>query len=170
MEIDILGLLLRWMHIFAAIALFGGTMFQGFALLPAVGNLPESERRPFHDAVRSRWSKVVMVSILFLLVSGLTNYILTIRTFKALGPEYELPKIYHMLFGIKFLLAMVIFFFASVLSGRSEKLQKFRDQAGKWVTLNLILATIVVGISGVLRSTHTGPNIEPPAEAVESVE
>jgi uncharacterized membrane protein len=166
MEIDILGIVLRWMHIFAAIALFGGTIFQRIALHPTVGELDAEQRALVADGVRRRWSKVVMVAILFLLVSGLVNYILTVKAFKALGavnPDDNLPPLFHALWGIKFLLALVVFFFASVLSGRSEGTKRFRENAGKWLTVNLVLATIIVCISGVLRSTHTGPNVKPPA-------
>ena len=35
MDFDIVGIILRWMHILAAIALFGGTIFQRLALVPA---------------------------------------------------------------------------------------------------------------------------------------
>ncbi len=166
MEIDIVGIVLRWMHIFAAIALFGGTIFQRIALHPTVGELDAAQREIVAAGVRRRWSKVVMIAILFLLVSGLTNYILTVRNFKALGavnPDDNLPPLYHALWGVKVLLALVVFFFASVLAGRSEGTKHFRENAGKWLTVNLILATIIVGISGVLRSTHTGPNVKPPA-------
>ena len=102
-----------------------------------------------------------MVSALFLLISGTINLLFTIRLFKP--PNEPLPAYYHMLFGIKFLLALVVFFLASVLAGRSEGTRTFRENASKWLTINLIVATILVCISGVLRSTHTGPNIEPPA-------
>ena len=69
-NIDFVGILLRWMHIFAAIALFGGTIFQRIALHPTVGELDAAQRATVAAAVRRRWSKVVMISILFLLVSG----------------------------------------------------------------------------------------------------
>lgn len=168
MEIDIVGILLRWMHIFAAIALFGGTIFQRIALHPTVGELDAEQRGIIAAGVRRRWSKVVMIAILFLLVSGLTNYMLTVGAFKklaAVDPAYKLPAFYHALWGIKVLLALVVFFIASVLAGRSEGTKRFRENAGKWLTVNLILATIIVCISGVLRSTHTGPNVKPPASA-----
>ena len=161
MEIDFVGIVLRWMHIFAAIALFGGAIFQRLALSPAMSQLPADQQEAVRDAIRRRWSKVVMVSILLLLVSGIVNLILTVRLFK--DPNPKLPTYYHILFGIKFILAMAIFFLASVLSGRSEGTKSFRENASKWLGVTLILATIVVGISGVLRSTHTGPNIKPPA-------
>ena len=156
MEIDYLGILLRWMHIFAAIALFGGSIFQRVALVPASKELAADQRQRLGDAVRRRWSRVVMLSILFLLVSGLVNFVLTINLFKAAG--LKAPTLYHVLWGTKVLLALVVFFFASALAGRGAATQKFRDNAGKWLTVNLVLATLIVAISGVLRSLHTAPN------------
>lgn len=160
MEFDILGIVLRWMHMFAAIALFGGALYQRMVLMPGTADWDEPQRTALRDATVRRWSRVVMIAVLFLLVSGLANYILTIKTFKA--PNPKLPGYYHMLFGIKFMLAFGIFFLASALSGRSEGMRKFRENSRTWLTVTLVLATILVGISGVMRSTHTGPNIEPP--------
>ena len=55
-------LLLRYMHIFGAIALMGGTIFMRFALLPAVGKLDPAVKATLHEQVRSRWSKFVMAA------------------------------------------------------------------------------------------------------------
>ncbi|MDX1961498.1 MAG: hypothetical protein SFX18_00005, partial [Pirellulales bacterium] len=65
---------------------------------------------------------------------------------------------YHSLFGLKFLLALGIFFIASALAGRSAGLQKIRDQAPFWLNVNLALILAVVVISGLLRQTHIGPS------------
>ena len=156
MEFDYLSILLRWMHVFAAIALFGGSIFQRVALLPAGKELAADQRQRLSDEVRRRWSRVVMLSILFLLVSGFVNFVLTINLFKDAG--LKAPSLYHVLWGTKVILALVVFFFASALAGRGAATQKFRDNAGKWLTVNLVLATLIVAISGVLRATHTAPN------------
>ena len=151
MDIDLLGLLFRWLHILPAIAAVGGTMFMRFALLPSVQGLPDETRRGLHEAVRSRWAKVVMASIALLLLSGLYN-IAIIESQKKV-PEDE-QGMYRALFGIKFLLALVIFFIASALVGRSQAFDKIRQNARFWLTLNLVLAVILVCISGALRLTR----------------
>ena len=92
------------------------------ALLPAVAELPESQRPALHEAIRSRWSKWVMGAILFLLISGFYNFF-------TLTGRYQLPKAYHMLFGIKFLLALAIFTLASFLTGRTAVAQRMRQNA-----------------------------------------
>lgn len=157
MDLDYLGILFRWMHILAAITAVGGTIFMRFALLPAVAELPETVRKDFHEAVRSRWARPVQLSILFLLLSGVYNIISMLN-------EYDVAKVrlYHPLFGIKFLLALVIFFLASVLTGRSARTQKFRDNRRLWLTVNLVLAILVVCISGILRKS------DPPKKPVSA--
>jgi uncharacterized membrane protein len=145
-EFNFLGLLFRWIHILAAIAAVGGMIFQRIALMPSLAVLPDESRKALHEAVRSRWSKMVMAGIAFLLASGLYNFVMTWRT-------YYLPGYYHALFGIKVLLALAIFFIASALVGRSPALEGIRRNARFWLTLNLTLAIGLVCISGVLRMT-----------------
>ena len=94
---------------------------------PAIGELPDEARGQLHTALRARWSKIVMACILFLLVSGIINLVLTIKAVK--NEELELAPYYHALFGIKFLLAMAIFFISSLLSGRTALADRFRGQS-----------------------------------------
>jgi uncharacterized membrane protein len=158
MEWDVLGIVFRWLHILAAITAVGGTIFMRFALLPAMAELPEATRKSFHEAVRSRWARPVQLAILFLLISGVFNII-------SMENQYDLSKVrlYHPLFGVKFLLALAIFFLASVLTGRSARTQRFRDNRRLWLTVNLVLAVLVVCISGVLRKS------DPPKKPVSAI-
>lgn len=145
----LLASLFRWMHILAAIAAVGGTIFARLALLPSLQELPEGHRKTLHEAIRSRWSKVVMASIGFLLISGVYNLVIISKAM----PE-DMKPFYHPLFGIKFLLALVIFFIASAMTGRSAAFEKMRTNARFWLTLNMVLAILLVCISGVLRITR----------------
>lgn len=142
---QIVSLLLRLAHLMAAATLIGGTIFQLYALLPAAEQLPEEPHRQLKAGVIKRWKIWVMVAITFLLVSGLVNYVLYVK-------EFKLPSTYHMLFGVKFLLALVIFFIASLLTGRSPLAEKARQNAKTFLTINLILAILVVGIGGMMRN------------------
>ena len=143
-QLDWIAIVSRWAHILAAITAVGGTIFMRMALVPSVGVLPDDERKKLHEQVRSRWVKFVMAAILFLLVSGLYNFVQ--KNNQGLRPAY------HMLFGIKFLLAFIIFFLASALTGRSPAFANIRANARFWLSLNMTLAIIVVCISGVLRA------------------
>lgn len=153
-----LGLVSRWMHILAAITAVGGTIFMRMALLPSVNELADDARKQLHAAVRGRWAKFVMGSIAFLLISGLYN-IFVIESQKKIPPADS--GLYHALFGIKFLLALGIFFIASALVGRSPAFAKIRENARFWLTMNMTLAILVVCLSGVLR----GLRDKPPAPA-----
>jgi uncharacterized membrane protein len=152
---DYLGLALRWLHIISAITAAGGTIFVRFVLLPAISQLPDDARKTLHANVRARWSKIVMGAIAVLLVTGLINFFRVREMFIADGEK--LPTLYNALFGIKFLLAMVIFFIASALTGRSAAFDKIRANAKLWLSINVTLILIVVALSNVLRSTHQHP-------------
>lgn len=149
-QLDWAAIVSRWAHILAAITAVGGTIFMRAALVPSVGALDEASRKTLHEGVRSRWVKFVMLAILFLLASGIYNIIMKEKQLKSV--EQGAKSLYHMLFGIKFLLAFVIFFLASALTGRSPAFARLRENARFWLTLNMILAIIVVCISGVLRA------------------
>lgn len=144
-DLDYVQLLSRWLHITAAVTAAGGAMFMKFALHPAVQTLPETVRGEVREAVRSRWAKIVMASITVLLITGLYNFVVILKT-------YELPKgTYHAIFGVKFLLAMAIFFLASVLVGRSEMAKKVRADAGKWLTALVAMILLLLLSSTTLR-------------------
>ena len=141
-------LILRYMHILGAIALMGATIFMRFALLPAVGKLDPAVKATLHEEVRSRWSKFIMAASALLLLSGITNL--------ALAGRYDFPDLpknsyYHMIVGIKFLLSLPIFLFASFLAGRSATAKKFQANAKTWMNVNLTLALLMVLIGGGLR-------------------
>jgi uncharacterized membrane protein len=147
MQFDWVAIALRWVHLLAAITAVGGTIFMRMALVPSLAVLSEDERKALHEQVRSRWVKFVMAAILFLLLSGFYNFFRRINV----GVDADFKRLYNMLFGIKFLLALVIFFVASALTGRAAALERFRKNAKFWLSVNVVLAVAVVCISGVLR-------------------
>jgi uncharacterized membrane protein len=158
MNIDYLNLGMRLLHFFAAFAAVGGAIFIRFALLPSMSELDPAAREDVHARVRPRWAKIVGMAIGFLLISGLTNYIMFVRTFKDLPEAWTdvYKTTYHMLFGIKFVLALAMFFLASALAGKAAGLQKIRDNARFWINVNLVLALALVVVSGLMRQTHSG--------------
>ena len=144
MDVDPIALVSRWLHILSAITVVGATIYARVAVLPAADAISDDQRRHLQDTLRSLWNVPLHAAILFLLVSGLYNvYVIETR--------YEVPSLYHALFGIKFLLALVIFYIAISLAGRSKLAQRMRKNARLWLTINMLLAIILVCISGVLR-------------------
>lgn len=152
----VLGLVFRWLHILAAITAVGGTVFARLVVFPALDPLPDDQRTALHAAMRARWSKIVAAAIAFLLISGLYN-------FMVLAAHYQLPSWYHMLFGIKFLAALAIFAIASLLAGKSAAGEAVRRNSRPWLNLNIVLAVLVVCLSGVLRTAERIPKPEPPS-------
>ena len=61
-SIDFLSLVMRWLHILAAITAVGGTIFARFVVLPSQHVLNDSDRERLHAEMRSRWSKTVAES------------------------------------------------------------------------------------------------------------
>jgi uncharacterized membrane protein len=145
-DIDVVQLVSRWLHITAAVTAAGGALFMKLALHPASETLPAEARQSLREAVRGRWSKVVMISIAVLFVTGLYNFIMIAKTYELKGTPY------HMIFGVKFLLAFAIFFLASVLVGRSDMARKARENAAKWLTVLVTLIVVLLALSSVLKS------------------
>ena len=143
----IIDVIMRWLHIFSVIAAVGGLLFLRLVLIPAAKtSLSEEQHGSLFEAVIRRWRVIVMLSITLLVISGFYNF------FSSGLPKGAEVPLYHPLFGIKFLLALTVFFLASALLGRSEIFAPFRANPGKWISLNILLAALVVMISGILRN------------------
>ena len=155
-------LLLRWAHILAAIVAMGGLFFARFGLLPALTEVDAATRDRIHEAIRRRWLPWVIGAITVLLASGLANFLIFNGRVKAEGwsdGAWMRQTSYHALFGAKFLLALVVFYFASALVGRGAGTQWIRNDRAKWLSVTLGLAVAVVLLSGWMRQLHTGPNM-----------
>jgi len=153
---DLLALVMRWAHIFAAVTAAGSTFFMRWALLPSLDSIDETSRAKLHQAIRARWVLPLHLSITLLLVSGLYNIMMIEKT-------YRLEKIYHPLFGIKLLIALVVFFIGIQLVGRSAAAQKFQQNRRLWLNVNVALMIVLILISGVLRQSVKIPKSEQPA-------
>ena len=129
----------RWVHVGTAVVLIGGLTALRFVVTPVLaGNTAALE------AIRQRWKKFVHAGIALFLISGFVNYFLAMPTHKGDG-------LYHGLIGTKIILALIAFFFASALVGRSAGTQKFRDQSAKWKTVVLVLAAVMIAMSGFVK-------------------
>ena len=148
---DVLSLLSRWTHIGTAIVLVGVTCFLRFVLAPAAAQLPDVEHQKVKELVMKTWKKFVHAGITLFLASGFYNYLVV------QAPNHKGDKLYHALMGTKILLALGIFFFASALVGRSKSFEGMRKNAKLWQLVIIILAAIIVGISGYLKMT--GPKL-----------
>ena len=97
------------------------------------------------------WKKFVHAGITLFLLSGFYNY-LVVQI-----PKHKGDGLYHGLMGAKMMLAFGIFFLASALVGRSKSFEGMRKNAKLWQLVIIILAAIIVGISGYLKMA--GPKL-----------
>ena len=148
---QLLGLLFRWLHIIPMAVLVGGTIFMRLALVPASNETDGAAG--FREAIRRRWAKWVGISVLFLLVSGLYNAVTKIMAF-------DLPSTYHMLVMVKLALGFVVFFIAALLSGRSEKAQKLREQEMKWLNILCAIMLVLILVAGYMKLLATGAPVK----------
>jgi uncharacterized membrane protein len=139
--------LTRMLHVGTAIVVVGGTFFVRFVLLPAAAqNLADDAHAHLRSAVMATWKKIVHTGIAVFLLTGGINYYRVI----ALG-THKGDGLYHALMGTKIILALVIFFIASALVGRSPAFDGMRRRAPRWLVVNLLLAALIVAASGFLK-------------------
>lgn len=143
----------RWLHLLAATLALGTPIFVRLALQPALGMLDGGLRAQVVEAIGKRWRVVVYVAIVIFLATGLYNFLRPGAPWR--GFEADAKRNYHLIFGIKFLLALVIFFLNSALAGRSAALAYFRNNARTWTGVVIVLGLIVLVLSVMLRFTHT---------------
>ena len=141
LAIDVIS---RILHVLTAITLVGGSIFTLWILMPSVKPLGESEHANLASAIGGRWKRVVHGGIALFLVTGFYNY------FRAM-PLHRGDGLYHGLMGTKMLLALVVFFVAAALVGRSAKLEAIRRNRATWLGVLVSIAVIIVAISGFLK-------------------
>ena len=147
----LLDLVLRWAHILPAIILVGGTLYMVFALHPAMQATEFAEKPELKANIRRRWAKVVMICAGLVVLSGIISLVNQ-------ATRYDFPeKYYHPLAGMKFLLALVILYIASLLVGRSQNAEKFREKEAFWLKFNATLAVVLVLMAGGLRVADRVP-------------
>ena len=157
LAIDIIS---RIVHVLTAITLVGGSIFTLLVLMPSAKELSDEAHKQLAAAINGRWKRFVHIGILLFLVSGLYNYVRAI-------PNHRGDGLYHALIGTKMLLALGIFFLASALVGRSEKLAGIRANRAKWVKVLVLLAVIVVSISGFVKVRGS---LDSASRATDSIE
>ncbi|MCC6488873.1 MAG: hypothetical protein IT364_15345 [Candidatus Hydrogenedentes bacterium] len=158
---DILALIMRWAHILSAVTAVGGVFFIRFVLMPsAQAALSQEAHESLRAAILKRWQHIVHTCILLFLVSGFYNYLMITRHL------HEDQPLYHMLFGIKFLLALAVFTLALMLSSTRSWSSAVRANARFWLAVLAFLAVAVIAMSSVMRALpHTSPSDEAPVTA-----
>ncbi len=150
-RINLLVLISRWLHIGSAIVAVGGAVFVRFALLPASSStLDDATHERLREAIRKRWVIYVHACVAVLFLTGAVNFLML-----AVPPRINAIP-YHPIFGVKLLAAFGVFFIAIVMFGRGAGFAGMRAKRAKWLTILIVLAGLIVLISGVLNQIRTG--------------
>lgn len=142
---QIMQLVSRVLHILGAIILAGGLFYIRSVLSPAGVDACFADRR-------AAWAKWVGIATFMLLGSGIYNFLVVNNQVKAAGGQLE--PTYHMLFGIKFLLALLVMFLAAILAGRTAAADKFRANMGRWLNVAWFAIMAIVVLAALLRILH----------------
>jgi hypothetical protein len=148
----------RMIHILCAIIIGGGLFYMRSVLSPTGADA-------CYAGNRSVWARWVAVATFLLLASGLFNFMVIMKEYKEAGEK--LPFTYHMLFGIKVLLSLLVMFVASILAGKTSAADRFRANMGRWLNIAWTAVIAIVVIGALLRAHHVRrpPNAEPAAPA-----
>ena len=128
---DILTVIMRWLHLSSMATLVGGMLYWRVVLAPASEALSPETREALGDKAASIFSPIVWASIAGLLISGIFKYLTS--------PGHQ--PIYHMIFGIKMLLALHVFA-VGILIVRPGNLRRTR----------MLTGTVISGLAIVLLS------------------
>lgn len=141
----------RVLHILGAVILLGGLFYlRAIIHRTARADASDSTDQAFGGS-RAKWAMWVGIATLLLLASGLFNYVM----FMKLYDRFDGP--YHMLFGIKFLLALAIFAIAAILAGRTPAANRMRLAMRGWLSLCIVLGLAILVIAAVMRSVPHVP-------------
>lgn len=140
----------RVLHTASAAVLLGGLIYLKRVVAPlAAGNDDPTEA--LYRGARSKWAALVMLSTTFLLLSGFFNF------YNIMVAYESLPGSYHMLFGLKFVLAMFVFFVAAGTGGKSPMAVNMQQNIQKWLTMGIAAALLVFVLGAAMRSYEKVP-------------
>jgi putative copper export protein len=132
---DVLFVLMRWLHFASMATLVGGIIFARLVMTSSLGTLAPDAREAFGERAAAGYRPLVLTAILGLIVSG---------TYNLLTNPGHTPK-YHMLFGIKILLALHVFAVALLIT------QPKNPKRARMMTGTLVSGLIILAISAYLR-------------------
>lgn len=146
-----LAILSRVLHIVSAIIIGGGLFYMRMVLSPAGAEACFAGRR-------DRWAKWVGIATFFLLASGIYNLVRIINQAKL--ADIALPPTYHILFFVKFLLALFVLFVAAILAGKTQAADRFRQKLPMWLNLAWMAVLAIVVLAVMMRSIRDSLMLE----------
>jgi hypothetical protein len=133
----------HWLHLMAAIAGLGGTIFLRIVVLPTLVRMGDETRLIFQEKAHGKVMVVILHSFGLLLITGFVNMI---RAFQS-----HPTSLYMTLFLVKVLLALGLFSIGLMLVLPSEALKEFQARRPFWLTVNIFLGLAIVFLSAWIR-------------------
>ncbi|TWT90558.1 hypothetical protein Mal64_09510 [Pseudobythopirellula maris] len=152
----VLSLLSRVFHTTCAATILGGLVYLRFVLAPgaAVADDPEAA---VYAGRRKAWAMCVGVCSMLLILSGVYNLVVIV------GSEPKPSGLYHPLFGVKVILAVVVMALAARASGAAAVVSgKLKSQLN--VALGCTLAVFVLGATLRIHRDAEVRDVDAPAE------
>ncbi len=141
----------RVLHVLGSIILLGGIFYLLAIVAPrVVASGTAANADAWFAGNRAAWAKWVGIATIVLLVTGLFNFV-TIAKANQIAPSY------HLLGSLKILVAMIIFFFAATLAGKTALADRFRKQMNFWLKVTMTVGLAIVIIGSVMRSYPRTP-------------
>lgn len=131
-----LDILIRFLHIFSAVALVGGAVAWRFGALPAIEPLAADTKTKVGNAIAAALRPILLTAMALLLISGLYQY-MTVA---------DKTPAWHAVIGVKFLLVLHIFAVGFLVTGQNN------PKRSRQLTGVVISGVIVVALAAVLRS------------------
>lgn len=143
-----LNLVMRWLHVAAAVAAVGGTLMMRFVILPALATLPNGGE--VIDRIRPLFKKLIHSAMGILLLTGFYNYLVVaipkVRALKEQG--VTTMAAYHPVMGAKILLSLVLFAIAIMLL---MPVPSMHEKRKTWLTVNAVLGLLILFLAAFLR-------------------
>ena len=132
---DVLFVLMRWLHFASMATLVGGIIYGRLVMTSSLSALAPDARDAFGEKAATGYRPLVLTAILGLILSG---------TYNLLTNPGHTPR-YHMLLGIKLMLALHVFAVALLIT------QPKNPKRARMMTGTLISGLIILAISAYLR-------------------
>ena len=132
---DVLMVLMRWVHISSMTALIGGIIYGRLVMMRALATLAPDASAAVESKAAAMYRPIVLAAVAGLIISGTYNLVT--------NPGHT-PK-YHMLFGIKILLALHVFAVAFLVT------QPVNPRRERMMTGTMVSGLIILAISAYLK-------------------
>jgi uncharacterized membrane protein len=133
--VDVIGILMRWLHISSVAILVGGALYGRWVCAAAAQKLSPESLDALGEEAAAHFKPLVYAAVAALVVSGLYNIIA--------NPGHSV--LYHILLGIKLLLVLHVLA-VLLLSVQSHAKRRARMMAGAAIS-----GLVIIAISAYLR-------------------